>query len=124
MPFVKRTKPNVLQVNSQVLAGKPIFIKPGINSLTQKELDYCKTVKGFRGCVKTGAIVLMDEAKDTKAVSGVQTILKMSVKDACDIIKGILNIDDLQAISEADPRKGIQNAVDAQLQQLAIDDEE
>lgn len=125
MPFVKRNRPNVLNVLSKVKGGQGIFIKPGVNSLTPEELAICKDNRGFMACVKSGAIELMDEKSPAKqSKTGVEAIKGMSVKDAKKIIAEILNKEDLEAILEADSRKGIQDAVEDQLDKLRIDDDE
>jgi hypothetical protein len=134
MPFVKRNKPNVLQVNSPKLGGSAITIKPGVNSLTHDQLERCKATRGFMACVKSGAIEILDtddktpakgapKAPAKKPKSGVEQIRGMKVVDAVKIIAEILNVEDLEAIKASDKRQGIQAAVEEQLDKLTLDDD-
>ena len=136
MPLVKRNRPNVLQVLASTLGGKGVTIYPGITSLTDEPYKACQTNRGFRSCMENGSMELVAEGKPSakkqtkggdgagaqNTMSGIEMIQGKSVKDAAPIIAEILNTKDLEAIRENDQRKGIQDAVDAQLEKLKIDD--
>jgi hypothetical protein len=146
MPLVERTRPNVMHVHTpgvaddtgMVTTGR-ITLVPGINTLTDEQYAACQKNKGFNGAMSTGALRLVtpssakpapktksgNQGSNQGGGSGAAEIANMTVTDAKAIIAQVNKIEDLEAIKEADSRKGIQEACDAQIEELKkLDDKE
>lgn len=130
---------NLMNLNSFVTPIGNRIITPGVNIIPDEELQQLLKITFVKDQIKlkhwiisdTGVKIIFDEdesitpANDTEAIE--RSVIEITAMDTKQAIKtivgtddqnGILNIDVLNALKIKDTRKGVQKALDTQIEFL------
>lgn len=118
MPIINNKMARVYRVGD-------VTLFPGLNQVSKEALDKCCTYALFDARVVAHDLEIRanDDLISVSSVSDaagekVPETKRLTVKEMEELIADVLNIGDLENIASSDDRKGVQNAVQAQLAKL------
>ena len=102
------------------VATKSVRLLPGINEVEEAEWNKVKNHKQVVAALDEGVlVVLQDPTKEDKPLDGLPSSLeKFSLKDACELVDGVMEIDVLKKWQKRETREAVKAALKKQIKEL------
>lgn len=102
------------------VATKAVQLLPGINEIAEDEWNKVKEHKQVKAGLDEGVlVVLQDPTKEDKPLEGLPASLeKFSVKDACELVDGVMDVDVLKKWQKRETRDSVKAALKKQVKEI------
>jgi len=102
------------------VATKAVQLLPGINEVAESEWNKVKDHKQVKSALDEGVLVILqDPTKEDKPLEGLPASLeKFSVKDACELVDGVMEVDMLKKWQKRETRESVKAALKKQIKEI------